>query len=162
MAAPASLALAEQSLSVGYGFGLFNQNGSSTKLEGDKPYSLLQVLYAYEYPLASWFSLLAEPYAAYVFQPTDGFDVGLHVSGKLYFLNAGPTRLYFLAGTGAMYTSISFEEQSTHFLFILHGAIGIRYKNFFLENRFRHLSNGGTSTPNHSVHVNIVSIGMVF
>ena len=158
----ASPTFAEHSLSVGYGFGLLNQNGESSKLEGDKQYSLFQFLYAYEYPLTSWFSLLAEPFADYVFRPADGFELGLHVSGKLYFFTSGVTRLYFLFGTGAMYTSIDFEEQPTHYLFILHGALGLRYKKFFLENRFRHLSNGGTETPNRSVHVNVVSLGMVF
>ena len=163
LATLASPAFAEQNLSVGYGFGLFNQiHGSSNKVEGDNYYTLLQVLYGYEVPMTSWFSLLAEPYAAYVFQPSGGVELGLHLSGKVYPYSSGASRLYFLLGTGGMYTSVDFEEQPGHYLFILHAAVGFQYKNFFLEDRFRHLSNGGTRSPNHSVHVNIVSIGMVF
>ncbi len=60
------------------------------------------------------------------------------------------------------YTSIGFKEQGTHLLFILQGGVGYRYKSFFVEDRVRHYSNGGTARPNWSVNSNILSIGTNF
>ena len=66
------------------------------------------------------------------------------------------------AGVGVAYTTIAFEEQGTHFLFILQAGLGLRYENFFIENRLRHYSNGGTESPNRSVHASIMTFGYYF
>ena len=155
-------ALAEQSVSVGYGFGLLNQHGRSMQLEGGDTYDFIQAMYSYERPVIQRFSVLVEPFVAFVNRPTDGFDGGFYASGRYYIIDSSPTRLYFSLGVGLAYTSIDFKEQGTHLLFALQGSIGIVYKGFFLENRFRHYSNKGLSSPNRSVHANIVSLGMYF
>lgn len=155
-------ASAEQSISVGYGFGLLNQDGKSKQLEGGKTYDFIQALYSYERPVTQRFSVLVEPFVAFVNRPTDGLDAGIYASGRYYIINSSPARLYFSLGGGMAYTSVAFKEQGPHLLFALQGSIGVVYKGFFLENRFRHYSNGDTSSPNRSVHANIVSVGMYF
>jgi hypothetical protein len=155
-------ASAEQSISVGYGFGLFNQHGTSNQLDGGDTYDFIQAMYSYERPVTQRFSVLVEPFVAFVNRPTDGFEGGVYASGRYYIINSSPTRLYVSLGGGLAYTSVAFKEQGTHLLFALQGSIGVVYKGFFLENRFRHYSNGNTSSPNRSVHANIVSVGMYF
>ena len=66
-------ASAEQSISVGYGFGLLNQDGKSKQLEGGKTYDFIQALYSYERPVTQRFSVLVEPFVAFVNRPTDGW-----------------------------------------------------------------------------------------
>lgn len=44
----------------------------------------------------------------------------------------------------------------------MEGGIGYRYARFFIENRFRHYSNGGTTSPNRSVDADVLSVGVYF
>jgi hypothetical protein len=70
--------------------------------------------------------------------------------------------LFLDIGAGAAYTSVAFHEQRTHLLGILIGGIGFRYNNFFVTDRLKHYSNGGTAAPNRSVNSNVISVGMYF
>ena len=63
------------------------------------------------------------------------------------------------AGPGMAYTTVGFQEQGTHLLFILQGGVGYRYKNFFVEDMIRHYTNAGIATPDSSVNSNILSVG---
>jgi hypothetical protein len=152
----------EQGLSVGYGFAALSNDSGLGKIEDGKNYDFFQLAYFYETPFWKRTSLLIEPFAAYVNRPRPGGDVGLDLLLRYYPFQWGETRLFFDVGAGLTYTSIRFQEQGTHLLGVLTGGIGIRYKNFFIEDRFKHLSNGNTEHPNRSVNANIISVGMYF
>jgi hypothetical protein len=161
--APLAAFCGENGFSLGYGFAAFNKGKSTGKLEGGKNYNFMQAVYVYERPFSSKeLALLAEPFAAYVNKPNSGADVGFGLGIKYYPHRTDKGGFYMMAGPGLAYTSIGFQEQGTHLLFILQGGVGYRYKNLFIENRFRHYSNGGTASPNWSVNSNIVSLGTYF
>jgi len=154
---------AEQAMSVGYGFGFLNPRKSTGHIQGGQMYDFFQVAYLYE--RASGLKNLdvtAQPWAAYVNRPNDGADVGFNLGIRYYPIRKDDWRPFLSAGVGAAYTTIGFEEQGTHFDFILQAGFGLRYKNFFIEDTFRHYSNGGTASPNRSVHANIVTVGYYF
>jgi hypothetical protein len=154
---------ADQGVSVGYGIGAFNMQRSFGHVEGGQPYSFIQTTYIYEKPFSTKeLALLFEPFGAYVAKPTDGADVGFDLGLKYYPWRSDKGGFYMTGGPGMAYTSIGFQEQGTHLLFILQGGIGYRYNNFFIEDRARHYSNGGTARPNWSVNSNILSIGTMF
>jgi hypothetical protein len=158
--APSMAFCGDHGPSLGYGFGFFNKGKPTGKVEGDRPYNFIQAVYVYEQPLSiKELAFLAEPFSAYVNQPDTGFDLGLTLGLKYYPLLRETGGLYLTAGPGMAYTTIGFKEQGTHLLFILQGGVGYKYKNFFVEDRFRHYSNGGTARPNWSVNANIFSIG---
>lgn len=153
----------QQGLSLGYGFGALNKNGEWGRLRGSNGYYDFMVLtYQYEKHLVNKLNLLLEPFVSVVNRPENGVEGGLGVSARYYFGDKNHEGLFFTAGTGAAYTSVAFDEQGTHGLFILQGGIGYKWKNLFVENRFRHYSNGGLSSPNRSVNANIVSVGWFF
>jgi hypothetical protein len=151
----------EHGLSVGYGFALFSHDNKPGRVE-DGNYDFFQGSYLYEYPLSAKWVFLVEPFVAYVNRPVDGVDVGFNLGVKVYPFSVDRQGFFFGAGTGAAYTSVNFSEQGTHMLFILQASIGYRYKNFFIEDRWRHYSNGGLSSPNRSVNANIIAVGMYF
>jgi len=153
---------AEQGLSVGYGFAAFNAHTNVGRIEGGKDYDFFQLAYIYEMPFWKKASIVAEPFVAAVNRPNSGFDGGFDLLGRWYPFKIGASRLFLDAGAGLAYTTIKFEEQGTHFLGVLTGGVGLRYKNFFIEDRIRHYSNGHTSYPNRSVDANIISVGMYF
>lgn len=153
----------ENGFSFGAGFGAFNNGKSLGKLEGGKSYNFIQAVYVYEKPFSTKeLALLAEPFVSYVNKPDSGVDVGLGLGLKYYPCRTDKSGFYLMAGTGMAYTSIGFQEQGTHLLFILQGGLGYRYKNYFVEDRFRHYSNGGTASPNWSINANIISLGTYF
>lgn len=153
----------DNALMAGYGFGMFNLSPKYGKLRGDNGnYYFYQLAYAREKTLVKDFYLLMEPFAAYVNDPQSGLDVGMMLSLKYYFNKDTRNGFFVTLGTGAAYTTIRFEEQGAHLLFILQGGIGYRWNNYFIENRLRHYSNGGTESPNRSINANIVNIGMHF
>lgn len=162
MPLPVAMA-AEHAVTVGYGFGAFNTNKRTMKIEGGRSYDFFQVSYLYEKPsrypnVAAFF----EPFAAYVNRPETGADIGFNAGIKWYPFGSSTGGLYFGPQIGAAYTTIKFEEQGTHLLFILQATLGFRYKNLFIEDRFKHYSNGATASPNRSVHSNIIVVGMYF
>jgi hypothetical protein len=153
---------AEQSLSVGYGFAALNQSLSTGRIEGGRNYDFFQAAYLYEMPFWSTVSVALEPFAASVNRPESGFDGGVDLLGRWYPCNVGASRLFIDLGAGVAYTTTHFEEQGTHLLGVLAVGIGLRYKQFFIEDRLRHYSNGGTASPNRAVDANVISVGMYF
>jgi len=154
---------AEQAMSVGYGFGLFNLHKHMGHIEGGEMYDFFQVAYLYERGSGlKNLNITVQPWVAYVNRPNDGSDVGFNLGIRYYPVRMEELRPFLSAGVGAAYTTIGFEEQGTRFLFILQAGVGLRYKNFFIEDTLRHYSNGHTSSPNRSVHANIITIGYYF
>jgi hypothetical protein len=152
----------EQALTLGYGFAALNAHTSGGEIEGGKKYDFLHVSYLYENPRWKKASFIVEPFAAYIIRPTSGVDGGFDLLLRWYPFNTSHDGLFLNVGAGIAYTSIGFQEQGTHLLGVLAGGIGYRYKSFFIEDRFRHYSNGHTSYPNRSVNANIISVGMYF
>lgn len=153
---------AEHAVTVGYGFGFLNVHKRSLRIEGGRNYDFFQGSYLYERP--SHYPKVAvvfEPFGAYINRPNDGVDVGLNSGLKWYPFEAGKG-FYVSPQVGIAYTTIKFKEQGTHLLFILQATFGYRYKNFFIEDRFKHYSNGATADPNRSVHSNIIVLGTYF
>ena len=154
---------ADQGFSLGYGMAAFNKDRSFGKLEGDKPYNFIQATYIYEKPLsAKELAFLIEPFAAYVAQTYRWGRCGPRPGTQILSLQHGPTGLLRDRRPGMAYTSVGFQEQGTHLLFILQGGVGYRYKSFFVEDSVRHYSNGGTAAPNWSVNSNILSVGTLW
>jgi hypothetical protein len=154
---------ADRGVSLGFGFAAFNPGRSVGNIEGGRPYNFVQVVYVYEKPLSiRELAFIAEPFASYVNKPASGFDLGFDLGLKYYPFSVDRQGFYLTAGPGASYTTIGLKEQGTHMLFLLQGGVGYRYKNFFIEDRFRHYSNGGTANPNWSVHTNTFSVGTLF
>ena len=161
--APLAAFSGDQGLSIGYGIAAFNEQRSFGHLEGGKPYSFIQTTYFYDKPFSTKeLALLFEPFGAYVARPTNGFDLGFDLGLRYYPLRSDTGGFYITAGPGLAYTTIGFQEQGTHLLFVLQGGLGYRYNNFFIEDRARHYSNGGLARPNWSVNANILSIGTRF
>jgi hypothetical protein len=151
------------SISVGYGFGFLNKNIQFAKLRGTNgSYDFIQVSYGREKALHDRFGLLVGPFVAYISRPQNGVDLGVTVSLKGYLQKQGKSNLFATLGTGTAYTTIGFHEQGTHLLFVLQASVGYQWKGYFLENRFRHYSNGGMTSPNRAVNANIVNVGMSF
>jgi hypothetical protein len=155
------LGAAENALSVGYGFALWsNWHRAGRTSEG--PYHFTQASYSYERPLSQKWLIEAGPFLAYTWRPTDGIDVGVNLGLKVYPFSRDHSGFFVTMGTGGAYSTIDFVEQGKHAFFILQGSVGYRYKNFFVEDKFRHYSNGGTAWPNQSINANIINVGMYF
>lgn len=159
--APFSLYGQSNGASLGYGFGLFSEPGKIGEIE-EGSYDYLQLAYVHEKALSERLMLLIEPFVAFVNRPVEGVDAGLTVSLRHSFRKGGGNGFFLTLGGGSAYTSVNFKEQGTHLLFILQGGIGYRWKEFFVENRFRHYSNAGTAQPNRSINSNIIIVGMKF
>ncbi len=145
-------------ISLGYGFGMFNTGGGLGEIENDRNYHFIRGSYFHEFFLVRSLFFVTEPYLAYVSEPKDGVEVGLSLFFRYYL-----GKLFFNLGGGVAYTGEKFEEQGTHYVFIIQGGLGYNvWKNFFIEYRFRHYSNGGLASPNHSVNAGIVSAGFRF
>lgn len=161
MFSPAAFA-ADHAITVGYGFGALNIRKHTMRIEGGRDYDFFQASYLYERPCHyPNVAVIVEPFAAYINRPNTGVDVGVNAGIKWYPFDPGKG-LYLSPQTGIAYTTIKFKEQGTHLLFVLQASLGYRYKNLFIEDRFKHYSNGRTASPNRSVHSNIVVIGMYF
>jgi hypothetical protein len=152
----------EQGLSVGYGFAALNKNTGTGKIEEERTYNFLQLMYSYENSYWKKASVVVEPFAAIINRPESGVDGGFDLVMRWYPLERSRSALFFDIGAGVAYTSIALREQGTRVMGILVGGIGVRYKTLFVEDRFRHYSNGATAYPNRSVNANILSVGMYF
>lgn len=149
-------------MSAGYGFGFLNVDEEIGKVEHHQNYNFVHFAYFHEFHLIKDLFFHVEPYLAYINQPDNGVDAGVNLLLKYYVANFGKGSLFVDLGSGGAYTSIAFKGQGTHGLFILQGGIGLKWRNFFIENRFRHYSNAGLTYPNHSVNSNIISMGIYF
>jgi len=144
-------------VSVGYGFGLFNNAQGVGNGDNRQEYRFFQGAYFHEFSILRNLFFVAEPYLAYTSEPDRGIDVGLGLFFRYYL-----DHLFFSAGSGGAYSSIDFKEQANHYFFILQVGVGYKWKDFFIEDRFRHYSNAGLASPNRSVNANIISIGYLF
>jgi hypothetical protein len=159
---PLAASAMNEGLMVGFGTAMFNPKHAEGRLEDGK-YNFLQIVFATEFPLyKKSLNLYLEPFLSYVNSPNDGVEGGVGTGIKYFFSGHEYRGFYGTAGTGFSYSTIKFREQGTHAHFILSAGLGYRWKSFFLENRFRHFSNGGLSRPNRSVHANILYLGMIF
>ncbi len=158
---PAVASGQQNAFSFGYGFGFLNPNQHAGKIEGDRPYNFFQLAYAREIHLVKKFFLVLEPFIAYDQQPA-GLDFGFTVLFRYRVPFPRENSLFLDVGGGGAYTTVDFREQGTHAVFNLQAGIGWKWKRFFIEDRFRHYSNGGLVSPNHSVHANIIAMGIHF
>ena len=152
----------QQALSIGYGFAVLNNHQSTGHIEEGRNYDFVHATYLYEIPFHRKYSFIAEPFVAYINRPDPGVDAGFDLLLRWYPSDKGPTGLFFNLGAGTAYTSVSFHEQGTHLLGILVGGAGFRYRDYFVDTRFRHYSNGNTASPNRSVNALMISAGMYF
>ncbi|MCX8023213.1 MAG: acyloxyacyl hydrolase [Syntrophorhabdaceae bacterium] len=150
----------ENSLSAGYGFGIFNY-GLTNKIKGGH-YEFYQVTLRHERPLYRGFYLLIDPYVSYIRNPVEGLDIAFGLSGRYYFNQEKKNSFFLDLGVGALYSTLQYKEQSNHEFFLIQGGIGYRWDRFFIENRLRHYSNGYTATKNWAIHSNIISVGFYF
>jgi len=148
-------------VSIGYGFGLLSSHNGIGQIE-EGHYDFVHIAYLYERSLSEVLALRIEPFASYTIAPHEGIDAGITLSLKYNFHKKGQNGFFLNVGGGPAYTSINFKEQGTHFLFILHSGFGYKWKDFFVESRFKHYSNGSTATPNRSINANIIVVGMYF
>jgi hypothetical protein len=152
----------EQALSAGYGLAALNVNVADRHIEGGRNYNFVHATYLYEIPFWKKASFGAEPFVADINQPETGVDVGFDLLLRWYPFSEERSGLFINLGAGVACTSIAFPEQGTRLLGILVGGVGYRYKDFFVDTRFRHYSNGNTASPNRSVNALVVSIGKYF
>ena len=158
---PVSVSAQSHSVSVGYGFGVFSNDKIMGHIE-EGSYDFFNLAYQYERFLSQVLGLVVEPFTSYTINPKDGIDVGATLSLKYKFHKNENNGFFLTLGGGSVYTSINFKEQGTHFLFIAQAGFGYKWNHFFVENRFRHYSNAGTTSPNRSINSNIIMVGMNF
>jgi len=158
---PVSVSAQSHSVSVGYGFGVFSDGRITGHIEEGR-YDFLNFAYQYERSLSQVLGLVIEPFASYTIKPKDGVDAGVTLSLKYKFHTKESNGFFLTFGGGSAYTSINFKEQGTHLLFIIQAGVGYKWKNYFIESRFKHYSNADTAHPNRSINSNIVMVGMVF
>jgi hypothetical protein len=158
---PASAYALENALSFGYGFGFLNTHQHAGKIEDDRPYDFFQVAYSREMHLAQRFFLVLEPFLAYDRRP-HGLDFGFGVLFRYFVPLFGGNSLFLDLGGGGAFTTVEFKEQGTNAVFLLQSGVGWRWNRFFIEDRFKHYSNGGLFSPNHSIHSNLVLVGVNF
>jgi len=154
----------EQAVTLGYGIAALNPDLHFGRIEGGRNYDFVQVTYLVERPCTDYrpLAVFIEPFASYVNRPDQGVDLGLFTGLKYCFYGDGQKGLFLTAGTGLVYTTEGFKEQGTHLDFTLEAGVGYRFGRFFIEDRLRHYSNGGTASPNRSVDANVLSVGLYF
>ena len=159
---PCTVLADQQTISVGYGLGILNDTRQVGHLWDNKYYDFGQIAYGYEKTISGKFNVLLEPYAAAVNRPESGLDLGFIVNGRYYFGQMNHHGFFATVGGGGAYTTIKFEEQGTHDVFVLNGGLGYEWKRLFVEARFRHYSNAGLAHPNRSVDATVAGVGYAF
>jgi len=153
---------AENAVSVGYGFGMWNGSDMGY-LENGRPCDYAILSYLNERLLTERIALVLEPFVKVVNRPVSGIDLGFSLSARSYLPElARHSTLYLTAGAGAAYTSVNFQEQGTHGLFVLLGGVGYRRDRAFVEAQFHHYSNGGLTKPNRSLNSGLLRVGWYF
>jgi hypothetical protein len=154
--------LAENAVSLGYGFGMWNGSGTG-HIEGRRSYNYATFSYMHEKALTDKIAFVLEPFLNVVNKPDTGLDLGGNLHLKSYVAELSKRRrVYVIGGAGAAYTTIGFKEQGTHGLFNLQGGIGYRHDPVFVDIRFNHYSNGGLASPNRSVNSTVIKMGYYF
>jgi hypothetical protein len=164
LAVPATGICADHGFSIGYGVAALCPHLHIGRIEGGSYFDFFQATYLYERPCGDYrrLAVFFEPFAVYVNRPHENVDLGFYTGLKYYPFDRGEHGLFFSAGTGMAYTTMKFQEQGTHLLFTLEASVGYRFGRFYVEDMMRHYSNGATTSPNRSVHANILSVGVYF
>jgi len=150
-------------ISIGYGFSFLTRNEDKGEVQQDRNYNFEHLTYFHQWPLFRNGYVVLEPFLAYVNRPESGREFGASLLFRYDLKTSDQTSLFFHLGGGGAHSTVDFEEQQgNHNFFILAGGIGFKWGNYFIENRFRHYSNGGLSIPNGSVNANIIMIGLYF
>jgi len=155
---------ADEAVSVGYGIAALNPNLHFGKILGGRYYDFSQFTYLLERTCKDYppLAVFIEPFGSYVNRPNPGADAGFYAGLRYRLYGTEKKGFFFTAGTGMVYTTEHFKEQGTHLDFTLEAGVGYRWGPFFIEDRLRHYSNGGTSSPNISVDANVLSVGFYF
>lgn len=150
--------VADTNLSFGYGFAILNPHSKPYRLTYTKGlYDFFHFSIASETPIYEDLHISFEPFFLYQKRPKESVDVGFTIFARYYL-----SHFFISIGCGMAYTGFHFEEQGTRFPFVLQGGIGLKYGRFFIEDRFRHYSNGGISRPNMSINSNLFTFGIYF
>ncbi|MCS7180829.1 MAG: acyloxyacyl hydrolase [bacterium] len=140
---------------------------SYSKIKNPKKYEFYTIMCDFSKPIkkSRKFFYQIEPYVSYVISPSDNFEIG--VSGfLLYKFNESDFQPYFKIGTGIIYLSTDFIEQSTHFNFASSIGLGFKFKlkkfSIYGEGRLRHVSNAGIKEPNEGINSKIFLSGIEY
>ncbi|HVN95541.1 MAG TPA: acyloxyacyl hydrolase [Syntrophorhabdaceae bacterium] len=159
LSAPLNILAQQDGLSIGYGFGTFNNDMRGVQIR-DGNYDYGQMTFFHERRLFKRVNWTIEPFVSYINRPTEGVDGGVSIFAKAYVDEKKKHGLFATAGGGSLYTSMGYSGQGTHLWFILQGGLGYRWDKYFVEGRFKHYSNGDTATPNRSLNSSILFVGM--
>lgn len=111
--------------------------------------------------------LEVEPFLNPVLGPETNVEGGCNLLLKYAYPLNSRLLPYIEGGTGLLYTSQTFKEQSTHLNSIVQGGIGFHYflrQSFSLDvgYRFRHFSNAGIRKPNEGIDTHSILIGFSY
>jgi len=115
----------------------------------------------------SLLELEVEPFFSPILGPETNIEGGFNLLLKYAYPLTARFLPYIEGGTGLLYTTQHFEEQSTHLNSIVQGGVGFQY--FFRKStsldvgyRFRHFSNAGIKKPNEGIDTQAILIGISF
>lgn len=138
---------------------------SYAKIQNPRNYETFTFLADFTKPIKNSknFFYQIEPSIAYVKSPSDNFEIGISCF-LLYRFSESNFQPYFKIGTGIIYLSTDFIEQSTHFNFASSIALGFKFNlnkfSIYTEGRLRHVSNAGIKEPNEGINSKIFLIGI--
>lgn len=162
---PATSLAQNNGFSVGYGLGFLSPHYTFGEIQGEsdgRSYNFLQLYLFRDVHLYKNLFLTIEPSLAYILRPKAAVEPGVNLLFKIYFSRKEGNSFFLSGGGGGVYSTLGYREQGTQFMFVLQGAVGYKWGNFFIENRFRHYSNAHLATPNRSINADIISIGFLF
>ncbi|MGC8705828.1 MAG: acyloxyacyl hydrolase [Desulfurella sp.] len=150
----------------GYGFGLLNSGNGFSKLD-KKYYDYYKASVDFEHFYTKNFSVIAEPFVAYVNRPTEGVSFGVSGLLRYYFLNETTFRTFADGGLGVSYNTLQYPGQASKYLFMPQVGLGIEFNvgkstKMFIEDRFIHMSCASIKEPNGAVNSNTIMIGISF
>jgi len=152
---------------IGYGFGLFNTISGFSKLDKYYYYDYYKASVDFEHFFSKNFSIIGEPFVAYVNRPTDGVSFGASGLLRYYFLNESSFRTFADGGLGVSYNTLQYPGQASKYLFMPQGGLGVEFNvgkatKMFIEDRFIHMSCARIKEPNGAVNSNTIMIGISF
>ncbi|OPY00307.1 MAG: hypothetical protein A4E60_02396 [Syntrophorhabdus sp. PtaB.Bin047] len=152
---------AENALSFGYGFGLWNGSGFG-QLEKGLSYDYAAFSYLNEKPLVKCISLILEPFVKVVNRPAGGFDLGFSfLSGAICLTSARVTGFISRLERGLSIKALTFRNgERTCFLYCSEesGTAEIRssWRHCFIT------TPGGLGKPNRSINSGLLRVGWHF
>ncbi len=151
---------------LGYGFGLLNSGNGLGKLD-KKYYDYYKASVDFEHFYTKDFSVIAEPFIAYVNRPTEGASFGISGLLRYYFLNEATFRTFADGGLGVSYNTLEYPGQASKYLFMPQVGVGVEFNvgkstKMFIEDRFIHMSCASIKEPNGAVNSNTIMIGITF